>query len=88
MSNQSLSSLDATQSGCHGLDLSLMASYSVQQSEDKDVARVNHRINLKGGGGGVYSPVNGFTTPVPRFKNNIAAQMQLTNFKLPPLQVV
>ena len=87
-SNQLLSSLDATRGGCHGLDLSLMASYSVQQSKDEDVAQVNHQINLKGGGDGVYSPVNGFITPVPRFKNDIAALMQLTDFILPPLWVV
>ena len=65
-----------------------MASYSVQQSKDEDVAQVNHQINLKGGGDGVYSPVNGFITPVPRFKNDIAALMQLTDFILPPLWVV
>jgi hypothetical protein len=87
-SNQLLSSLGATLGGCHGLDLSLIASYSVQQSEDEDVARFNHRINLKGGGDGVYSPVNGFTTPVPRFKNVKATLMQLTDFMLPPLRVV
>ena len=74
-SNQSLSNLDTTRGGCHCLDLSLMASYSVQQSEDEDVARVNHQFNLKGGGDKVYSPVKGFTTPVPKFKNNIAALM-------------
>ena len=86
-SNQSLGSLNATWGGRHGLDLSLAASYSVEQAEDEDVAQIMHQVNLKGGGDGVYAPVNGFTTPVPRFSNGIAALMHLANFKLPPLRV-
>jgi hypothetical protein len=41
-SAQSLSSLDATRAGHHGLDLSLAASYSVEQAEDEDVAWASH----------------------------------------------
>jgi hypothetical protein len=64
------------------------ALYSVEQPQDEYVAQINHRVNLKGGCDGIYSPVDGFTTPVPRFKNDMAALLQLTNFKLPPLRVV
>ncbi len=33
-------------------------------------------------------PKDGFTTPIPRFKDNISALLRLTNYDLPPLQVV
>ncbi len=87
-SAQSLSSLDATQAGHHGLDLSLAALYLVERAEDEDVAWASHRLKLKGGYEGLYAPLDGFTTPVPRFKEDIAALMQLTDFVLPPLRVV
>ena len=35
-----------------------------------------------------YAPNDGFTTPVPRFSDDIAALQQLTRFDLPPLRVV
>ncbi len=70
------------------MDLSLVASYSVERSEDEDVARASHRMRIKGGYGGLYAPEDGFTYPVPRFKTDIAALMRLSDFKLPPLWVV
>jgi hypothetical protein len=33
-------------------------------------------------------PTDGFTALVPQFKDNLAALIQLANFKLPPLRVV
>ena len=35
-----------------------------------------------------YAPNDGFATPVPRFRDDIAALQQLTRFDLPPLRVV
>ena len=61
---------------------------SSAKTEDKDMAGVNHRIGVKRGNVGVHAPANGFTTPVPRFKKDIAALMRLTDFDLPPLRVV
>ncbi len=58
---------------------------SSAKTEDKDMAGVNHRIGVKRGNVGVHAPANGFTTPVPRFKKDIAALMCLTDFDLPPL---
>ncbi len=37
-SNESITSLDATRAGRHGLDLSLAASYLADKAEDKDMA--------------------------------------------------
>ncbi len=87
-SSQSMSSWDVTRAGGHGMNLSLAASYLVEQSEDDDVARVSHRMRLKGGCEGLYAPEDGFTHPVPRFKTDVAALMRLSDFKLPPLRVV
>jgi len=52
------------------------------------MAGVNHRIGVKRGNVGVHAPADGFTTPVPQFKKDIAALMRLTDFDLPPLRVV
>ncbi len=56
--------------------------------EDEDKAAANHRILIKLDAGHAYTPEDGLTTPVPRFRNNINALLQLTNFDLPPLRVV
>ncbi len=56
--------------------------------EDKDEAVANHRILIKSGAGHTYTPEDGLTTPVPRFREDINALLQLTNFDLPPLHVV
>jgi hypothetical protein len=84
----SLTSLDETRAGGHGLDLSVTALYSLNHSEDEDVSKINHRMDLKGGNGHRYAPNDEVTVPVTQFKDDIQALMQLTNFKLPPLQVV
>jgi hypothetical protein len=83
-----LSSLDATWARQYGMDLSLSASYSVEHAGDQDEAPANHWINLKAGYDVLYAPVDGFTTPVQRFKDDIAALTRLTDFNLPPLRVV
>ena len=54
------------------------------QTEDEDMAGVNHRIGVKRGNVGVHTPADGFTTLVPRFKKDIVALMRLTDFDLPP----
>ncbi len=84
----SLSSIDVTGAGGHGLDLSMAATYSANHSEDKDVAGANHRVRLKMGDSRVYAPDDGFAVPVTRFKDDITALRQLTDFDLPPLRVV
>jgi hypothetical protein len=70
------------------VDLSLVASYLVERLEDEDVAQASHHMRIKGGYGGLYAPEDGFTYPVPRFKTDTAAHMQLLDFELPPLRVV
>ncbi len=87
-SGQSLDSWDAMLAGSQGVDLSLVASYLVERSEDEDVARASHCMRIKGGYGGLDAPEDGFTYPVPRFKTDIAALMRLSDFELPPLRVV
>ncbi len=56
--------------------------------EDKDKAAANHRILIKSGASHTYAPEDGVTTPVPRFRDDINALLQLTNFDLPPLRVI
>ncbi len=56
--------------------------------EDKDEAAASHRIMLKSCAGHAYAPEDGLTTPVPRFRDDIDALIQLSNFDLPPLRVV
>ena len=84
----SLGSLDVTRAGAHGLDLSMAASYSPNCGEDKDEGAADHRVAVKLGAEHVYAREDGFTTPVPRFKDDISALLRLSNFDLPPLQVV
>ena len=84
----SLGSLDVTRAGAHGLDLGMAASYSANGGEDEDEAAANHRLAIKLGEEHVYAPEDGFTTPVPRFKDDINALLRLSNFDLPPLRVV
>jgi hypothetical protein len=83
VSNTSLDSLDVTKAGEHRRDLSML-----EQVEDEDVAGAAHRMLIKTGHGHLYAPGNGFTTPVPRFQDDIAALIQLTDFELPPLRIV
>ena len=66
----------------------LVASYSANCGEDKDEAAANHRLTVKLGEDHVYAPKDGFTTPVPHFKDDINALLRLLNFDLPPLGVV
>jgi hypothetical protein len=71
-----------------GWKLSAGDEDSLEELEDEDAARVHHRIGMKQGDAGLYVPTDGFTAPVPHFKDNLAALIQLANFKLPPLRVV
>ncbi len=80
-----LTSLDETRAGGHCLDLSVTALYSLNHSEDEDVSRINHRMDLKGGNGHRYTPDDRVTISVPQFKDDIRALMRLTDFKLLPL---
>jgi hypothetical protein len=49
---------------------------------------VNHHLVNKLGEGHIYAPLDSRTTPAPRFKDDIEALWQLSNFALPPLWVV
>jgi hypothetical protein len=72
-SRGSLSSIDVTRAGGHGMDLSMAATYSANHAKDEDVAGANHHVRLKVGDSSVYASDDGFTVSVPRFKDNIAA---------------
>jgi hypothetical protein len=86
-SHQSLGSLDRTSAGAHGLDLDKVVTYVPADGVDEDEAAADHRLGVKPGEGHVHTPVDGLTTPAPRFKDNINALLHLTKFELPPLQV-
>ena len=70
------------------MDLGSMGSSLLLGTEDEDLAAANHCMGLKGEEAQLYAPEDGFTIPVPRFKDNIAALRQFTDFGLPPLCVV
>jgi len=63
----------------------MATSYSPNCGKDEDKAAVNHRLSVKLVEEHVYAPEDGFTTPVPRFKDDINALLRLSNFDLPPL---
>jgi hypothetical protein len=88
ISLQSLTSMDGTRAGGHGLNLDRAATYSPAIAEDENKAAVNHRLVTKLREGHVYAPLDGRTNPTPRFKDDIDALWQLSNFALPPLWVV
>jgi hypothetical protein len=56
--------------------------------KDKDEAVVHHQLGSKGRQDQRYTPEDGFTTSAPQFKDDIDALLLLSNFDLPPLQVV
>ncbi len=80
--------MDGTRAGAHELNLDRAAKYTLAVAEDEDKAAVNHCLVTKLGEGHVYAPLDSRTTPAPRFKDNIEALWQLSNFALPPLWVV
>jgi hypothetical protein len=79
-SSASLDSLGITKAGMRGRDLSL-----ADQVDNEGVANAAHRVRLKTGNGHLHAPEDGFTTPVPRFQDDIVALIQLTQFEQPPL---
>jgi hypothetical protein len=66
-------------------DGSVGSSDSWATVEDSALSAANH---LLAAAANVYAPADGLTTPAPRFKEDIAALIKLTNFELPPLRVV
>ena len=78
-SSTSLDSRDVTKAGGSGRDLLLL-----DHVDDEKVAGATHRVLIKTENGCLHAPEDGFTTPVPRFQNDIAALIQLTQFELPP----
>lgn len=82
---QSISSLDITRAGAHGMDLGKAASYSPGLDEDEDEAGYLHRLEKKAGDVR-RAPETGFTSAIPRLKDDIEASTKLTNFELPPLR--
>ena len=56
ISAQSLTSLDATREGVHGLDLVTDATYSPVGNEDEDKAVLKYWLNNKMDNGSIYAP--------------------------------
>ena len=88
VSSTSISSLDITRSGRHGVNLDERASYTPNEYEDEDEAMMDHRLARKLGETRVYAPTSGITTAVPRLIEDVKALLKLTDFELPPLRVV
>jgi hypothetical protein len=62
---QSLTSMDGTRAGAHGLILDRASTYSPAIAEDEDKAAVNHRLVTKLGEGHVYAPSGTAGQPPP-----------------------
>ena len=73
-----LTSLDATQSGAHGLNLAANATYSPETKEDEDVAVLDHRLDARLTTVSLYAPTSGLTYIVPRFRNDLGALLFIT----------
>ncbi len=70
------------------MDLDKAASYATLSKGDEVKAAAVHQLLRKMGVAHAYTPMDGLTTPVPRFKEDIDTLLQLTNFELPLLRVV
>ena len=88
VSAHSLTSLDVTRAGAHGLNLAADSTYSPTTSEDVDEAAMDHRMETKLTTGSLYAPASGQTPAVPRFKKDLEALILLTRAVLPPLRIV
>jgi hypothetical protein len=60
----------------------------VTSAEDNDMAGLGHKVRKRGDYKVKHGPDDGFTTPVPRFRDDLDALTKLTSFDLPPLRVV
>jgi hypothetical protein len=88
VSSRTVSSLDATRSGDHGVNLDEAATYAPNLKEDEDEAGMDHRLSRRLGEERVYAPSSGITTAAPRLRDDVRALLKLSDFELPPLRVV
>ena len=84
----SLSSLDATRAGAHGLDLNQEATFDLSTQTDDDEAAIVRVYRSKGVKCAPHAPKSGLTPAVPRLLADIKALQQLTSSELPVLRVV
>ena len=77
--DNSLSSLDVTQAGSHGLNLDLASTYTASLVQDENTAAMNHWVSKKLGREHVYPPTDGLTVPLARLKDDVVALLRLTN---------
>ena len=78
VSAHSLTSLDVTRVGAHGLDLAADSTYSPETNKDVDEAAMDHQIESKLTTGSLYAPASGQTPAVSRFKKDLEALILLT----------
>jgi hypothetical protein len=88
VSATTVSSLDVTRSGAHGVNLDVAATYDPNTYEDEDAAVMDHRLCRKLGDARVYAPTSGVTTAATRLADDVKALLRLCDFELPPLRVV
>ncbi len=86
-SAHSLTSLDVTRAGAHGLDLDRDATYLPSENDDEDEAAVDCRVDHLLGRERRYAPESGMTPIVPRLVRDVGALRRLAASDLPPLRV-
>ena len=86
---ESVTEMDVTRAGDHGVNLSRAARYV--PCEDEDAAAMEYqwrrRVHLEGLQG-LHAPPSGTTRAVPRLKSDVAALRKLASEAKPPLRVV
>ncbi len=69
-------------------DDSSVGDEETTSAEDDDMAGLGHKVRKRGDYKVKHGPDDGFTTPVPRFRDDLEALTKLTSSDLPPLRVV
>lgn len=87
-SDTSLSSLDVTRAGHHGLDLDRASSFQFTSPKDEEETGIAQLYRSKGAKVPTHAPKSGLTPAVPRLLEDIKALQELTASELPALRVV
>jgi len=88
VSASSLSSLDITRAGAHGMNLDIAATHDINAPLDEVEATLAHALKRKTAMEGKYAPKSGLTMTVPRLLQDVKALMALSESDLPVLRVI
>ena len=84
----SLTSLDITRAGSHGLNLDREASFGKGTRDDQEESALNYVLKASKNLPAPHAPASNLTPVVPRLRDDVWALQQLTQSELPALKVV